>query len=92
MNDILKEFVKTYGPKVETLLVGGIGFAANAILLVLTSGQPNGGVLALVNIGWFAFANYVTSHARDLVTQDVQAESDAKVAAIVTPPAGTTNF
>ena len=81
MNDLLKQFVQTYGPKIETLLVAGVIFALNAVLLAITNDQPNGDVLALVNVFGIALLNYVTSHAREMVLQDTKAAQPATATA-----------
>jgi len=90
MIDLLKEFVITYKPFIETLIIGGLGAAVDAIILALTDGKPDGSIFAIVNVGVLAFLSYCTSKGRELVAKDVQAEADKRVAEVQAP--SNTNF
>jgi hypothetical protein len=85
VNELLKQFVKTYGPVIANLIIGGLLAAIDAIFFVLTNGQPNPGLLATLNVGVAAFLSYLDSHGRQLVTKEVKADADKKVASVLYP-------
>jgi hypothetical protein len=88
----LKDVIAASKPSNETLWVW---IAASAIIAGLSYWVDNTGTFTipgLIGAAAFAAMNYATSKSRHEETKAIQAAADAKVAAIVTPPAGTTNF